>query len=221
MGEAGQAAALSVSAPTQSAPEERAPSGALYEKESPIRKILIESALIVFSILLALAVNEWADSRKQAALTERAVHAIREEIAGNAQRISAVRAYHQTLIDASKRADTLHLIHSYEDFKRAAPSWSGFRNPELDATAWQSAITLGVVPNIGFDTVRTLSRLYLLQTKFDQYAETSLPTFDFADAAMPNTIRRMWVFVQTMATLEDTLLNRYKDAERLIGRPSR
>ena len=219
MGQAHQAAALIVGESIQSAPEQGA--GALHEKESPIRKILIESALIVFSILLALGVNEWADSRKQAALTERAVRAIREEIAGNAQRIREVRAYHQTLMDESKRADTLHMIHSYADFRRIAPNWSGFRNPELDATAWQSANTLGVVPNIGFDTVRTLSRLYLLQTKFDQYAETSLPTFDFSDSAMPNTVRRMWVFVQTMATLEDTLLNRYQDAERLIGAPRR
>jgi type II secretory pathway pseudopilin PulG len=221
LGQAGETAALNVTEPTQSAPEVETPSGARHEKESPIRKILIESALIVFSILLAMAVNEWADSRKQAALTERAMHAIREEITGNAQRIHDVRAYHQTLMDASKRADTLHLVHSYADFRRAAPGWSGLRNPELDATAWQSAITLGVVQNIGFDTVRALSRLYLLQTKFDQYAETSLPTFDFSDAAMPNTVRRMWVFVQTMGTLEDTLTNRYTEALRVLQPPSR
>lgn len=221
MGQARQAADLTVSEPTQIAPEEKTSSGATHEKESPIRKILIESALIVFSILLALAVNEWADSRKQAALAERAVHAIREEITGNAQRIRDVRAYHQALMNESKRADSLHVVHSYADFRRAAPSWSGFRNPELDATAWQSAITLGVVQNIGFDTVRALSRLYLMQTKLDQYAETSLPTFDFSDAAMPNNVRRVWVFVQTMATLEDTLTNRYNDALRVLQPPNR
>ena len=198
-------------------PEERVSSGASHEKESPIRKILIESALIVFSILLALAVNEWVDARKQAALTDRALHAIRDEISGNAQRIRDVRAYHKTLATESNRADTLHLVHAYADFQRAVPSWRGFHNPELDATAWQSALTLGVVPNIGFDTIRTLSRLYLLQSKFDQYAETSLPSFDFSDPAMPSTVRRVWVFVQTMGVNEDTLLTRYDDALRLIG----
>ena len=221
MGQASQAAALIVSEPTLPAPAERSAAGAPPEKESPIRKILIESALIVFSILLALGVNEWVDSRKQAALTERAVHAIRDEISGNAQRIRDVREYHKTLMSESKRADTLHIIHGYADFQHAVPSWKGFHNPELDGTAWQSAITLGVVSNIGFDTVQTISRLYSLQTKFDQYMEASLPSFDFSDAAMPSTVRRVWVFVQTMAVNEDTLLNRYDDALRLIGKPQK
>jgi len=44
----------------------------------------------------------------------------------------------------------------------------------------------------------------------------SIPTFDFSDAAMPSTIRRMLVYVATMRTNEDTLLNRYADALKLL-----
>ena len=185
--------------------------------ESPIRRFLFESALIVFSILLALAVNQWADSRKQRQLTDRALTAIHSEIAQNADRIRERRPYHVSLESELKRADSTGNVHRYSDLKHAAPDWSGFENPELDATAWQSAMTLGVAPNLGFDTLQTLSRMYGLQARFDQYNSAAIPTFDFSDEAMHSTIRRMYVYVVTMRTNEDTLLNRYTAALKLLG----
>jgi hypothetical protein len=185
--------------------------------ESPIRRILFESTLIVFSILLALAANEWVDARKQRALAEHALAAIRDEVTGNADRIRNGLPYHRSLESELRHEDSAGSVHRYADFVRGAPDWSGFKNPELDGTAWQSALTLGAVSNMAFDTVRALSRLYSLQAKFDQYNIASIPTFDFSDAAMTSTIRRMFVYVATMRTNEDTLLNRYAEALRLIG----
>ena len=97
------------------------------------------------------------------------------------------------------------------------PDWSGFQYPELDATAWQTAITLGAVTGMGFDTVATLSRLYAFQSKVDQYASGSLSSFDFADQAMAGTVRRMWVYFYSIRVNEDTLLNRSTDALKLLG----
>jgi type II secretory pathway pseudopilin PulG len=187
--------------------------------ESPIRRFLFESALIVFSILLALAVNQWADSRKQRQLTDRALTAIHAEILANSDRIRERRPYHLSLESELKLADSIRNVHRYSDLKHAAPDWSGFENPELDETAWQSAMTLGVAPNLGFDTLQTLSRLYGLQVRFDQYNSAAIPTFDFSDEAMHSTIRRMYVYVATMRTNEDTLLNRYTAALKLLGPP--
>lgn len=171
----------------------------------------------MFSILLALAVNQWADSRKERALTERALSAIHAEIAGNAGLVRERLPYHRSLEAELRRADSLNTVHRYSDFVRAAPDWSGFKSPELDVTAWQTALTLGAAANMGFDTLQTLSRLYAVQTRFDQYNLASISTFDFSDAAMPSTIRRMLVYVATMRTNEDTLLNRYDAALKLTG----
>lgn len=187
------------------------------DRESPIRRIVVESALIVFSILLALAVNEWVDSRRQHTLTDRALAAIRDEIDGNAARVRERLSYHRSLETEVRREDSLGSVHRYSDFVRGAPDWSGFMNPDVDGTAWQSALTLGAASNMGFDTVRVLSRLYSLQAKFDQYNAAAIPTFDFSDAAMPSTIRRMHVYVVTIRTNEDTLLNRYTEALRLLS----
>jgi hypothetical protein len=187
-------------------------------KTSPIRRILVESALIVFSILVALAANQWNDSRKQHVLTERALRGIRDEIVANANRLRKSRPYHYMLEGETRVADSLKRVHSYADFKAAAPNWSGFQNATLESTAWQSAITLGTVTNIGYDTVTTLSGLYALQAKFDQYASDAVATFDFADQTMPSTVRKMWVYFVTVRTNEDTLLNRYSAALSLLGR---
>jgi hypothetical protein len=185
--------------------------------ESPIRRFLFESALIVFSILLALAVNSWAERRKQRDLTERALSAIHAEIMGNANRIRELRPYHVSLETELKRADSAGTVRRYSDFVHAAPDWSGFKSPPFEGTAWQSALTLGVAPNLGFDTLQTLSSLYGLQNRFDQYNAAAIPTFDFSDDAMHANIRRMYVYVATMRTNEDTLLNRYTAALKLLG----
>lgn len=182
-----------------------------------MRRIVGESALIVFSILLALAVNQWSDSRKQRALTTRSLSAIRDEVAGNADRVRERLPYHRSLEGELHRLDSLGTVHRYADFRQGAPDWSGFMNPELDGTAWQSAVTLGAVSNMGFDTVRTLSRLYNLQTRFDQYNVSVIPTIDFSDAVMASTVRRMYVYVSTMRTNEDTLLNRFEGVLKLLG----
>lgn len=185
--------------------------------ESPIQRILVESALIVFSILLALAVNSYVDARKERALTDRALRGVRDELRANLQTVRDARPYHDTLSQEILAIDTTHEATSYAAFRAHAPAWHGFHNPQLDGTAWQSAVTLGTVANMGYDTVRVLSSVYEFQSRFDQYAVASIPTFDFADAAMPSTIRRMYVFVETMGIDEDTLAARYTRALRVLG----
>jgi hypothetical protein len=195
------------------------PPAPVSKHESPILRILVESGLIVFSILLAFAANQWNDARKQRMLVERSLRSVREEISGNAKRVEERLPYHRTLEAATFRADSSKRVHSYADFKLAAPDWSGFQNPELDGTAWQTAITLGAVSGMGFDTVKALSRLYAYQTKVDQYTAESISSFDFSDQVMAGTVRRMWVYFFSTRVQEDTLVNRYREALKLLGQP--
>ena len=185
--------------------------------ESPIRKILIESALIVFSILLALAANAWSDANKQRVLADRALQGVRDEIEGNAQRIRDALPYLRTMEGQVFRADSLKRVHGWSDFVVAVPAWHGLGTAELDGTAWQSAVTIGAVSNIGYDTVRVLSRLYALQTKFDQYAGGMANSIDLTDQAMAGTTRKLWVYFVTVRTNDDTLIARYQSALALLG----
>jgi hypothetical protein len=188
-----------------------------HKHESPIQRIVVESALIVFSILLALAVNSYMDVRKQRDLTERALRGVRAEISSNLRQVNALLPYHNLLAKEINATDSAHQAKDYASFHTHAPAWHGFDNPFLDGTAWQSAIALGTLANMGYDTVRVLSSLYSVQSKFDLYMTSSLPTFDFSDAAMPSTVRRMYIYVETMRINEDTLVGRYAKALELLG----
>ena len=184
--------------------------------ESPIQRILVESALIVFSILLALGVNSYVDARKERALTERALRGVRDEVSANLRAVRDIRAYHDTIAKETQAVDAAHQATTYAAFRAHAPAWRGFHNPVLDGTAWQSAVTLGTVANMGYDTVRVLSSAYEFQNRLQQYTSASIPTFDLSDAAMPSTIRRMYVFIETMSILEDTLTDRYTKALKML-----
>jgi hypothetical protein len=54
-------------------------------------RVLVESALIVFSVLVALAVDEWRDSRRQRVRAEAALVAILSELEANRAAIERAR----------------------------------------------------------------------------------------------------------------------------------
>ena len=64
------------------------------KKESRILKLIIESALIIFSVLLALIISEWQNNYNQKLQTEKIITNIKEEILENQKFIQTVITYH-------------------------------------------------------------------------------------------------------------------------------
>ncbi|MEP6733144.1 MAG: hypothetical protein ABJE10_21050 [bacterium] len=180
-----------------------------FRTRKSIPDLVLESAMIVFSVLLALAASRWADARKQQQLTTQAIASFEQEIRGNEQRVRDVYSYHQALTAAIRRLDSLGTIHSYADWKREVPIWSGFRPPDMPATAWQTAITTGALANLPYRQIGALSDVYTLQTKLDAFNGSYIPLFDFSDAAMLATVRRMSAYMQTVLSFESALMKDY------------
>ena len=67
------------------------------KKKLDFRYILIEAALIVFTVLLALALNEWRNSEKQEKVKITVINNIIKEIESNKRRLENVMEYHQTV----------------------------------------------------------------------------------------------------------------------------
>ncbi len=182
-----------------------------------LRDILLESSLIIFSILLALAVNGWADGRRQERLADHALERFAREIRDNRGRIEAILPYHRALLHAVTRVDSLGGVHSFAEWRREVPEFSGFYPAELVTTAWESAVTLGVLSGMGYDTVAALSELYGLQDDLDRFNWSYLPLFDFSDGSMPTTVRRANAYFQTVLSYEEALLQRYGAVLATIG----
>ena len=176
-----------------------------------IGDLALESAMIVLSVLLALAASRWVDNRKQHQLAAQALASFDREIRANQQRVLEVYPYHQALAAAARRLDSLGTTHSYADWKRQVPAWSGFRPPDVTTTAWQTALTTGALANLPYRQVGALSDAYTLQTKLDAFTGAYIPLFDFSDAAMPATVRRINAYMQTVVSFETTLLREYAD----------
>ena len=180
-------------------------------------EMAVEAAMIVLSVLLALAANGWADGRKQHRLEAQAHATFVREIRANRAQLAGALPYHEALTRAVKEVDSTGGVRSYAAWRARVPIWSGFAPPDLEATAWQSALTTGALGDRPYAEVAALSRLYTVQGKLDAFTQTYLPLFDFSDAAMSGTVRRMNVYMQTVLSYEHALMQRYDSTLGVLG----
>ena len=108
-------------------------------------ELALESAMIVLSVLLALAANSWADAHKEHKLAVQTRESFVEEVRANSARVMLALPYHRALTDAVLLIDSTGGVSSYAAWKRRVPIWSGFAPPDIASTAWQSALATGAL----------------------------------------------------------------------------
>ncbi|MFN7119612.1 MAG: hypothetical protein ACK4TA_22640 [Saprospiraceae bacterium] len=134
------------------------------------QRFLFESALIVFSILLALLLNQWREYGKGATQRSKALGMIIKELEHNSTQLKRVAPYHQevsALLDSISKVPvasspmagqtTLEVI--------AKPLRYGINPPELQTTAWRTAQLSGTVSLFDEATIYVLANVYELQEK--------------------------------------------------------
>jgi hypothetical protein len=136
------------------------------EKSAPksrelLSKALFESALIVFSILLALAINGWKEDRDNQRLASQALANFEREIQDNSGKIATRIPYHSRLSESFKKSRSMSEV----------PGWQGIKPPILQDTAWQTALATNALSQIRYDTVSALSRVYTYQKSVDKAAD--------------------------------------------------
>lgn len=144
---------------TESGDSHRSPRGSRAVRWLP--RLLAESVLIVLSVLLALAVNEWRDERERAARAEMALASIEAELRENAEAVERARTRHRVKMDT---------LSAYAASGRLPPPevylYGMFSPGALHSTAWESAREAGVTSDIPYDLVLTLSRVYDAQNRY-------------------------------------------------------
>lgn len=127
-------------------------------------RALFESALIVVSVLVALAVDEWSENRSRAERAELALAGIRAELEENRRAVEAVRARHLALVDS--------LTAYAEGTPPERIYMGGIFNPASPlSTAWESARETGALADIPYPLVLELSRVYDQQGRYRALAE--------------------------------------------------
>jgi hypothetical protein len=119
-------------------------------------QLLIEVALIVFSILLALSFESCREHRKQRERAESALHAIRAEIETNKTAIAASLPLQRAQLASLREM-------AAADGRQPLRLSSALAPPRLTSSAFDTATMTGALSAADFETILAISRAYTAQ----------------------------------------------------------
>ena len=133
-------------------------------------RVVVESFFIMFSILLALAVDSWRESRSHRRLAQQSLQIFENEIRRNLSRLDDVAPYHTGLKSVVQQAQvnggSILEIQSIVE---------GLQPTVLLNTAWQTALATGALTHINVETVSALSLTYSIQERFREESRSAMP----------------------------------------------
>ena len=133
------------------------PTGLRPRLREKLPELILEAASVVFAVLLALAVDEWRETRSREALAARARASILEEIRGNQTELRNTRDNNRALLQ--KIEDALSQLTQ----KREASLQFHFEIALLSSSAWNTAQMTQAANFLDFDWLRSVSNVYELQ----------------------------------------------------------
>ena len=132
-----------------------------------VLKLVFESALIVFSVLLALFLNEYRGQLKENQQKELAMQMVTIELRANLETFKEWRPYHKEVLknlnEALKSDSSKNTLYTENGLLRWSLMPSGVVHKLVDNASWQTLKASSVSSTIDFNTMFTLSKLYKLQ----------------------------------------------------------
>ncbi|MEQ9399707.1 MAG: hypothetical protein RJQ04_11145 [Longimicrobiales bacterium] len=120
--------------------------------------LVLEAAMVVFAVLVALAVDEWREGRQRADLVDRARAAIEAELRANQAELAAGGP---TVASLHAAVDTL--VRGLRAGRRDL-SWEIQADiPDFSDAAWQTARATGIMAHMDYPWVLQIARVYETQ----------------------------------------------------------
>jgi len=126
-------------------------------------QVLIESALIVISILVALGLDEWRQKREDAETAQQALSNFVSEVRQNQVRVDDAAPFDKGLLDVLKGRYEGSGIGSVDEFVIMVESYTPL---VLQSTAWETALATGSLAKMDYNLVSALSLTYSLQNRY-------------------------------------------------------
>lgn len=134
-------------------------------------RVLFESALIVGSILAALAFDEWREDREDEEVLAFALLNFVAEIRQNKVRIDDAAPFNSGLRQVVARHYRDDDVRSVDEFVEMVASYSPAR---LQSSAWDTALATGSLTKMEYAVVTALSLTYSLQNRYEYVTGTGL-----------------------------------------------
>jgi hypothetical protein len=188
-------------------------------------RILIESLLIVLSVLLGFAANEWHERSSDRALADQALVSFRQEIAQNLATLEAVEPKHAAMADrlaAAANAVPGKVGETAFDAFHAAMPAGGVSVPPLSDAAWETATSTGALRFIGYERASRLSETYHMQSTTilgtGQRLEDRLSSPENFDPAQRRAMLRAESLLFTeLSGVEEYLISVYRETLAKLG----
>lgn len=183
------------------------PGGFRPQLREKLPELILEAASVVFAVLLALAVDEWRETRSQDALAERARASILEEIRGNEAELRRTRDKNRAL---------LRRIEETLARGRQGPEMSlefNFQIALVSSASWHTAQMTQAASFLDFDWVRRVSKVYEFQDLYVTSQSAVVDRISGISEILDNDPFRMLRIIadrlRTNLELQDSLLEKY------------
>lgn len=174
-----------------------------------VKKAVLESAFIVFGVVLALVANEWRQWQIDQSKAYEALSSIVVEIEANRKSVVDSRDYHASLIELLRD-------HSSDQPLKVEYFPRGFISPApLSRSAWDSASETNAFNNLPFSKVLQTGKLYAQQEDYIRQVESNSTIIYHTlfksgyDGVLANP-RGVRTMIGTFAYREEKLLESYE-----------
>ncbi|HSK77518.1 MAG TPA: hypothetical protein VLQ45_13795 [Thermoanaerobaculia bacterium] len=184
------------------------PGGLRPRFREKLPELLLEAVSVVFAVLLALAVDEWRETRSRNALAARARASILEEIRSNESKLRNTRDNNRALLQRIEEA--------LSRVKQREPEISlefNFKIALLSSAAWQTAQMTQAANLMDFDWLRGVSNAYEFQEIYLTSQSTVVDRISGISEILEDDPQRMLTIIaerlRTTLSIQDSVLEEY------------
>lgn len=192
----------------------------MASSDSWISQGIFQSILIVVSILIALAFDQWREESEEDEVVERAIYSFSLELRQNMDRIGDVIPYHNALFEILIRNHShgeITAISHLDDIVR------GFQPAMLEHTAWDTAVATGALTKMDYELVNTLSFTYNRQERYVEQASVlglgTRTALNDVESLTEQTVRRMQRVMEVSSDLQATYEEMLELIEPFVVQP--
>ncbi len=190
-------------------------------KPAWLAEVLVQSVMIVLSILLALWVDEWKQHRAEQQLAQVSLTNFLHEVQQNEARLDDILPYHRAMHSMVKELEAGRGVSTPAEFESAV-GVDGMRPPFLLTTAWQTALATGALQKMDYETVSALSLTYTLQDRFREESRSGIQSVlqatNFQAGHAQQALRSADIVLNDVVQGEEDLRATYAQAARLLDR---
>jgi hypothetical protein len=162
----------------------------------PWLKLGVETFFIILGVLLALALDEWRQGRREQEVVVLALQNIREEIKENRAEVRRALGHHRDLLRRQEETPDMDVA---------------LKPAMIRNNAWQAAQSSQAAARMDFSSLAAFSKMEELQDIYQRLLAGVMPTI-YQVGQQPD----MKLVLQDLAWFEETLLQVYDEAERAI-----